>query len=161
MAHELSKLRREHPLWRVWECDGGHLYATRSGLFQPGQGHTVDCAARSGPPRTTLRAMPLCRRGCGRNAVSEPSVDERDGAAGMAELERLAAELHARDHRAHLVTPAGKRPYLHTANPGVLSENVAYEAGWYWWAERLAPATDVPAAADKITRVLRGVDGPQ
>ncbi len=87
-------------------------------------------------------------------------MDKRDLAAGMAELERLAAELQARGHRAHLITPAGKRPYLHTANPGVLSENVAYEAGWYWWpwAERLAPATDVPAAADKITRVLRGVE---
>ncbi len=48
MAHELSKLRREHPLWRVWECDGGHLYATRSGLFQPGQGHTVDAATVDG-----------------------------------------------------------------------------------------------------------------
>ncbi len=88
-------------------------------------------------------------------------MNDRDRAAGMAELVQLAAELHARGHRAHLVTPAGQRPYLHAANPGVLSENVAYEAGWYWWrpwADRIAPATDVPAAADKITRVLRGVE---
>ena len=35
MAHELSRLKREFPLWRIWESDGGHLYATRSGLFTP------------------------------------------------------------------------------------------------------------------------------
>jgi len=77
-----------------------------------------------------------------------------------AELEKLAAELRARGHRAHLVTPAGKRPYLYAVNPGVPSENVAYEAGWYRrpWADRIAPATDVAAAADKITCVLRGVE---
>ena len=48
MAHELSRLRREHPLWRVWESDTGHLYATRNGLFQPGQGHTVDAVTVDG-----------------------------------------------------------------------------------------------------------------
>lgn len=48
MAHELSRLRREHPLWRIWESDAAHLYATRIGLFQPGQGHTVDAATVDG-----------------------------------------------------------------------------------------------------------------
>jgi hypothetical protein len=48
MAHELSRLRREYPLWRIWESDGGHLYATRNGLFQPGQGHTVDAVTVAG-----------------------------------------------------------------------------------------------------------------
>ncbi len=42
MAHELSRLKREFPLWRIFESDGGHLYATRHGLFTPNQGHTVD-----------------------------------------------------------------------------------------------------------------------
>ncbi len=48
MAHELSRLRREFPLWRIWESDGGHLYATRHGQFQEGQGHTVNAATVDG-----------------------------------------------------------------------------------------------------------------
>ncbi len=48
MAHELSRLRREFPLWRIWESDGGHLYATRHGLFTPNQGHTVDAVTVDG-----------------------------------------------------------------------------------------------------------------
>jgi len=48
MAHELSRLKREFPLWRIWESDGGHLYATRHGLFTPNQGHTVDAVTVDG-----------------------------------------------------------------------------------------------------------------
>ncbi len=29
MAHELSRLKREFPLWRIFESDGGHLWAAK------------------------------------------------------------------------------------------------------------------------------------
>jgi hypothetical protein len=48
MAHELSRLRCEYSLWRIWESDSGHLYATRHGLFTPNQGHTVDAVTVDG-----------------------------------------------------------------------------------------------------------------
>jgi hypothetical protein len=77
-------------------------------------------------------------------------------------LESLAAELSAREYHASLVTAAGRRPRLHVRNrsAGVLTEDVVIEAGWFWysWCERIAPVTDVPAAAGKIARVLRVVD---
>jgi hypothetical protein len=77
-------------------------------------------------------------------------------------LESLAAVLPAEDYHAHLVVAHGGRPSLHVRNrsAGVLAEDVLVEAGWFWYsfAERIAPVTDVPAAAGKITRLLRTVD---
>ncbi len=77
------------------------------------------------------------------------------------ELELLASELRARGFETHLVTPAGKRPYLRARNPRarVLAENIVTEAGWYWysWAERIAQVGEVVTASEKITRVLRAV----
>jgi len=79
-----------------------------------------------------------------------------------AELERLADELRARGLETQLVTPAGKRPYLHVSNPGarVLAENIVTGAGWYWysWAERIAKVHEIVSASEKITRVLRAAD---
>jgi hypothetical protein len=80
---------------------------------------------------------------------------------GVDDLERLAARLPASDYHARLVLADGRRPRLHVRNrsAGMLAEDVVVEAGWFWYsfAERIAPVTDVPAAAGKITRVLRAV----
>ena len=81
--------------------------------------------------------------------------DSTDTAA----LESLGAELNARGFDAHLVTPGGKQPWLAVRNPRaeVMSEDVMAQGGWFWWpwADRIAPATDVPAAAARVATVLR------
>ncbi len=41
MAHELSKLKRDCPQWRIWRGGDGYLYAVRHGVYRPGQGTTV------------------------------------------------------------------------------------------------------------------------
>jgi hypothetical protein len=43
MAQELSRLKLDCPLWRIWESDEGWLYATRRGLsvLAPGASITV------------------------------------------------------------------------------------------------------------------------
>ncbi len=78
-------------------------------------------------------------------------------------LERLADELRARGFQTDLVTPVGKRAYLHVRNPqaGMLAENIVSEAGWYWysWAERIASIHEVVRAAEKISRVLSATSG--
>jgi hypothetical protein len=78
-------------------------------------------------------------------------------------LEALAAELSGHGLRATLHAPAGRIPSLHVVNPaaGLLAENVFATCGtdgmwWYWWswAERIAIAGDVPAAATRVAQVL-------
>lgn len=95
-------------------------------------------------------------------------TDERDLASGAAELEKLAAELGGQVYAVSLVTGGGRRPHLHITNRAAqaLTENVYAGAGadgswWFWWgwAERIAPVTDLAAAAQVITRVLGAVDG--
>jgi len=79
-----------------------------------------------------------------------------------ADLERLAAGLDRQQYAVSLVSSAGRRPHLHITNrqAAVMTEDVYTGDGWYWfgWAERIAPVTDVRAAAEKITRVLRALD---
>jgi hypothetical protein len=43
MAHELSRLKLDCPLWRIWASNEGWLYATRPGLsvLAPGAAITV------------------------------------------------------------------------------------------------------------------------
>ena len=81
--------------------------------------------------------------------------------SGIDDLERLAARLPAGEYHARLVLADGRRPRLHVRNrsAGLLAEDVVVEAGWFWYsfAERIAPVSDVPAAAGKIARVLRAV----
>ena len=81
---------------------------------------------------------------------------------GTAALEKLATELDGQTYVAQLVTPQGRRPYLHVRNrsAGVLTENVYAGDGFYWWgwAERIAPVADVAGAAAAIMRVLRALD---
>ena len=73
-------------------------------------------------------------------------------------LETLAAELHRRGYEAKLITPEGREPWLAVRNPQVpmLAETVLVHAEWFWWPwqDRIGPATDVPAAADRVLRVL-------
>jgi hypothetical protein len=87
---------------------------------------------------------------------SQPATDQ-----AVDYLESLAAELPAGEYQARLVVATDRRPRLHVRNrcAGVLAEDVVVEAGWFWYsfAERIAPVTDVPAAAGKIARVLRAV----
>jgi hypothetical protein len=85
--------------------------------------------------------------------------------SGAAELERLAAELNHGDCEARLVMAQGRRPCVHVRNrtAGVLTENIYYGDGFYWfgWAERAAPVTDVAGAAEIVMRVLRAVGAGQ
>jgi len=82
---------------------------------------------------------------------------------GIAELEKLAAEINGGDYQAQVVTPHGRRPHVRVGNrrAGVLTENIYAGDGYYWWGwgERICPATDLQAAALAVTRVLRSVTG--
>lgn len=77
-------------------------------------------------------------------------------------LEELGGELVKRGLRVRLVLPRGQPPSLHVVNPDVaaLTENILVEQGaggwWYWWswAERIAAADDVTAAAARVAHVL-------
>jgi len=77
-------------------------------------------------------------------------------------LERLGDELVERGLRVRLTMPLGTAPSLHVMNPeaSALSENILAERGadgwWFWWswAERIASADDMPAAADRVAQVL-------
>jgi hypothetical protein len=79
----------------------------------------------------------------------------------VAHLERLAAELPAEQYQAQLGTTMGHRPSLHVSNrkATVLAEDVIVDGGWYWYfaAQRVAPVSEVPTAAGKITHVLRAM----
>jgi hypothetical protein len=80
----------------------------------------------------------------------------------LPELETLAAALDAALYEARVVTAQGRRPYLDVRNrrASVLTEHIYAGDGWFWWgwAERIAAVTDVAAAAEAISRVLRAVD---
>ncbi|TYK48248.1 hypothetical protein [Actinomadura decatromicini] len=77
-------------------------------------------------------------------------------------LEELGEELAKRGLRVRIVQPRGQSPALHVLNPeaSALTENIIAEQGpdgwWYWWswAERIVPAGDAAAAADRVARVL-------
>lgn len=78
-------------------------------------------------------------------------------------LETLAAELVRRGLHTRVISPAGRVPRLHVANPVVsrLAEDVYVGRSqegvwWFWWpwAERVASADEVAGAADIIAKVL-------
>ncbi len=87
----------------------------------------------------------------------------------VAHLEELRHELAGRGWTTSLLEPAGQRqhPSLFVQHPdpqaaAMLSEHVLAAPGpgggcWFWWpwASGIAPAGDVPRAADRITQVLR------
>ena len=78
-------------------------------------------------------------------------------------LDQLGPALIGYRLTASLVTPAGRVPSLRVVNPEApaLAEDVyagCCEDGswWFWWswAERIAPASDLAAAAARIAHVL-------
>lgn len=78
-------------------------------------------------------------------------------------LETLAGELSRRGYDAKLIAPQGREPWLAVRNPSLpmLAETVLAHAEWFWWpwADRIGPATDVAATADRIVRVLASTPG--
>jgi len=88
------------------------------------------------------------------NTRGEIAVADQDASA----LEALAGELGRRGYDAKLISPEGREPWLAVRNPRVpmLAETVMAHADWFWWpwADRIGPADDVPAAADRVVRVL-------
>ncbi len=78
-------------------------------------------------------------------------------------LEELACELDRHGLQVSLMTPAGRIPSLHVANPVAprLAEDVYVGRSqdglwWFWWpwAERIAPGGEVAEAATAIAKVL-------
>jgi predicted pyridoxine 5'-phosphate oxidase superfamily flavin-nucleotide-binding protein len=89
------------------------------------------------------------------------------GTDGAAELEQLGAAI--RDggvFDAVVAAPAGGQARLRVRNrtAPVMAENIFCAAGpdgewWFWWgwAERIAPAGDVAAAARLVMKVLAAI----
>jgi hypothetical protein len=97
-----------------------------------------------------------------------PATQVRDG---IACLEVLAAQIHARGWTAHINTPAARLASLFVQDPhdrAKCSDIIAAPGGttgdwWYWfsWAERIAPVHAPAAAADAIIRAFqRPTDAP-
>ena len=88
-------------------------------------------------------------------------MENRDKATmevATAELEKLAAELDARGLDTTITAPIGRLPYLTARNRDAssLTESILTDQGFFWWswAERISPADDVTAAANRIAHVL-------
>lgn len=73
MAHELPRLRHDHPAWHVWASAQGRLYATRPGMsvLLPGASVTVDAATPDGLDRAIVAAE--------RDASQAADIRERFG----------------------------------------------------------------------------------
>jgi len=79
---------------------------------------------------------------------------------GVACLDVLAAQMHARGWSAYITTPAGRLASLFVQDPHdrprcgdiVAARDTITGRWWYWfsWAERIAPADAPAAAADAI-----------
>lgn len=91
------------------------------------------------------------------------SVEAKGNHAESVYLDKLAEELTHRGLEAWLMAPAGRVPSVYVVNPAAraLEDNVYVGCGkdglwWFWWswAERIAVADDVDAAANAIVRVL-------
>jgi len=87
--------------------------------------------------------------------------------AYLSRLEMLAEVLARHGFQASVITPPGRVPSLHVVNPAaaVLAEDVYTGRGqdgtwWFWWswAERIASAEDLEAAAAMIEQVLAARD---
>jgi hypothetical protein len=78
-------------------------------------------------------------------------------------LEKLGEELARRGFGVRMVLPPGRVPSLYVVNPNAraLEEHIYVGCGsdgdwWYWWswAERIAAAEDLDAAASAVQHVL-------
>jgi hypothetical protein len=84
---------------------------------------------------------------------------------GLACLDALAAQLHARGWTSYINAPAGRLTSLVVQDPRDRAERggiIAAPAGpagtwWYWfsWAERIAPVNAPAAAADAVIRAFQ------
>jgi hypothetical protein len=99
------------------------------------------------------------------NGHAGPAAD------GIACLDVLAAQIHARGWRAYLTLPAGRLASLFVQDPHdrpqcgdiIAAPDTTTDAWWYWfsWAERIAPAHAPAAAADAIISAFqRPADNP-
>jgi hypothetical protein len=80
--------------------------------------------------------------------------------AATAALERLAAALDPREFATTLTTGAGQPPRLAVASRHAQIGGDIYadhRAFWWSWSERIAPITDPPAAASKISSILHAI----
>lgn len=80
--------------------------------------------------------------------------------AATAALEHLAAALGAGEFATTLTTSPGRPPRLavDSRHACISGEIRAGHTAFYWsWGERIAPLTDPPAAARKISNVLRAI----
>jgi hypothetical protein len=88
-------------------------------------------------------------------------IDEQEHDSPRPHLERLAAELAARNYQADVRAPADRLPYLDVRNPraAVLAERVYAHSGVFWWSwqEKIAGCDEVATAAGILARVLRAV----
>jgi hypothetical protein len=91
------------------------------------------------------------------------AVDAKGNHARSAYLDKLAQELTQRGLEAWVMAPPGRVPSVYVVNPAAraLEDNVYVDRGkdglwWFWWswAERIAIADDLDAAANAIVRVL-------
>jgi hypothetical protein len=136
------------------------------------------CSAATSPrppvrsrPGTTSGAMKACcpphpaEAAVAGNGHAVPAGD------GIACLDVLAAQMHARGWSAYVTTPAGRLASLFVQDPhdrpecGDIIAALDATTGhwWYWfsWAERIAPAHAPAAAADVIIRAFqRPADDP-
>ena len=97
---------------------------------------------------------------------------DRPGGDGIAFLDVLAAQMHARGWNAYITTPAGRLTSLYVQDPLdrlksgdiIAALDAATGVWWYWfsWAERIAPAHAPAAAADAIIQTFeRPADEPE
>ena len=86
--------------------------------------------------------------------------------AYLDQLDRLAPVLAQHGMATNLMAPAGRVPSLRVINPAApaLAEDVyagCCEDGswWFWWswAERIAAATELERAAERVAHVLSAV----
>ena len=83
--------------------------------------------------------------------------------APRAALVALAAALDPREFAVTLTTRPGRRPCLSvTSRHAAIGDDItADHRAYYWsWAERIGPLHDPPAAARKISAVLRAIPEP-
>jgi hypothetical protein len=84
---------------------------------------------------------------------------------GIACLDALAAQMHARGWSTYITTPAGRLASLFVQDPQdcaecgdiIAARDATTGQWWYWfsWAERIAPAHVPAAAADVIISAFR------
>ncbi len=90
-------------------------------------------------------------------------ANEKDLAAGAAELEKLADEMDGQTYVCTLVTGGGRRPCLQVTDRAAVhrAENIHSDGThFYWgWAELIGPIGDLASAAAAINGVLQLLGG--